>query len=156
MEHVFHIPNVLKNAFELLGVGGRMIHSAPTSNLVDHGFYMFSPTFFHDYYTANAWEINSIYVISMSPNQETEPFFYTEYEPGSFDAVAYGGLGAGMYFTLCIVTKTAESSFDVIPQQGFYRNKADWKGNETPAAATPATPATGHLLSRVRDKIFGR
>lgn len=126
IEHVFHVPNALMNLFRMLKTGGRLIHSSPTSNLVDHGFYMFSPTFFHDFYSANQWEINNIYVVSMSPLQETEPFFYTEYEPGNFDAVSYGGLGAGMYFTLSFLTKTPDSTAHVIPQQGAYRRKSGW------------------------------
>src|SRR5262249_30321510 len=50
IEHVFHIPNALLNLFRMLKIGGRLIHSSPTSNLVDHGFYMFSPTLFYDFY----------------------------------------------------------------------------------------------------------
>ena len=126
MEHVFHIPNFLNNCFQMLRVGGRMIHSSPTSNLVDHGFYMFSPTFFYDYYTVNNWELNNIYVVSMTPHQETEPFFYTEYEPGSFDEVSYGGLHGRMYFTICFVTKNIESTSTQIPQQGLFSRTPNW------------------------------
>lgn len=126
LEHVFHLPNALKNLFNMLKIGGRVIHSLPTSNLVDHGFYMFSPTLFYDFYSENNWQINNIYVVSMTPRQETEPFFYTEYEPGSFDSVSYGGLGEGMYFTLCFVTKTNESTACKIPQQGVYKKQAKW------------------------------
>lgn len=133
IEHVFHIPNALQNLFRMLKTGGRLIHSSPTSNLVDHGFYMFSPTFFHDFYTTNRWEIDSIYVVSMTPRQETEPFFYTEYEPGSFDRVSYGGLGPGPYFTLSFLTKTPDSTGHLIPQQGFYRRKPHW----APAGSEP-------------------
>jgi SAM-dependent methyltransferase len=127
MEHVFHVPNVLNNCFQMLKVGGRMIHGSPTSNLVDHGFYMFSPTLFYDYYTANNWEINNIYVISMTPNHETEPSFYTEYEPGSFDRVSRGGLNGSMYATMCFVTKTIESTANQIPQQGLYSRMPGWQ-----------------------------
>lgn len=126
MEHVFHVPNALRSLFRMLKPGGRMIHSSPTSNFVDHGFYMFSPTFFHDFYAANQWEINNIYVVSMTPLQETEPFFYSDYEPGMLDSVSYGGLGAGLFFTLSVLTKTPRSTGHVIPQQGAYRRKADW------------------------------
>jgi SAM-dependent methyltransferase len=126
IEHVFHVPNALLNIFRMLKVGGRLIHSSPTSNLVDHGFYMFSPTFFHDFYSANQWEINNIYVMTMTPQQETEPFFYTEYEPGSFDCVSYGGLPPGLYFTLSFLTKTPDSTGTRIPQQGAYRRKVGW------------------------------
>ncbi|MGE3190022.1 MAG: class I SAM-dependent methyltransferase, partial [Vicinamibacterales bacterium] len=41
LEHVFHVPNALRALFTMLKVGGRLVHSSPTSNLVDHGFYMF-------------------------------------------------------------------------------------------------------------------
>jgi SAM-dependent methyltransferase len=126
LEHVFHVPNALMNLFKLLKPGGRLIHSLPTSNLVDHGFYMFSPTFFYDFYTTNNWEINNIYVVSMTPRQETEPFFYTEYEPGSFDSVSYGGLSAGMYITLSFLTKTPESTAHLVPQQGVYKRDPRW------------------------------
>src|SRR5271156_3187016 len=46
IEHVFHVPNSMKNIFQLLSIGGRVIHTSPSSNHLDHGFYMFSPTFF--------------------------------------------------------------------------------------------------------------
>jgi SAM-dependent methyltransferase len=153
LEHVFHIPNALQNMFRLLKTGGRLIHSAPTSNLVDHGFYMFSPTFFYDFYTTNRWEINSIYVVSMTPRQETEPFFYTEYEPGSFDSVSYGGLGPGMYFTLSFVTKTSESTGHLVPQQGVYRRDPRWaESSATPAQAD--APRTLNGLRRVISRVF--
>ena len=152
LEHVFHIPNALQNLFRLLKTGGRLIHSAPTSNLVDHGFYMFSPTFFYDFYTTNRWEINNIYVVSMTPRQETEPFFYTEYEPGSFDSVSYGGLGPGMYFTLTFLTKTADSTGHLIPQQGAYRRDPRWATSIASPAEEPAPRAQSGLrriISRV-------
>ena len=130
LEHVFHIPNALNNLFRMLKVGGRLIHASPTSNLVDHGFYMFSPTFFYDFYLTNNWEINNIFVVSMTPRQETEPFFYTEYEPGSFDAVSYGGLSGGMYFTLSFLTKTARSTGHLVPQQGAYKRDPRWNPDQ--------------------------
>jgi hypothetical protein len=54
-----------------------------SSNLVDHGFYMCLPTFFMIPTQLNNWQFNNIYMDSMTPRQETEPFFYTEYEPGN-------------------------------------------------------------------------
>ena len=91
---------------------------------------MFSPTLFYDFYTTNHWDINNIYVVSMTPQQETEPFFYTEYEPGSFDCVSYGGLN-GLYFTVSIVTKTPDSTANLIPQQGVYKRNSRWLEPQT-------------------------
>ena len=122
LEHVFNIPNALHNIFQMLKVGGRVIHSSPSSNFVDHGFYMFSPTLFYDYYTANRYTINSILFIQSSKNQLTEPCFYTDYTPGCLDSVSYGGLSSDIYGTICIATKTSESTGHVVPQQGLYKN----------------------------------
>jgi len=46
LEHIFNVPQVLKNLFHLTADRGVAVHIAPSSNYVDHGFYMFSPTLF--------------------------------------------------------------------------------------------------------------
>ncbi|MGE3623286.1 MAG: class I SAM-dependent methyltransferase, partial [Bdellovibrionales bacterium] len=120
MEHVFHIPNVLKNIFQLLREGGRIIHSSPSNNVMDHGFYQFSPVLFSSYYSENDWEINGHTVFQMSKQQETEPPFFCDYEPGLFDNLNYGGLDAKIYGTVFIATKTSGSTFGRVPQQPCY------------------------------------
>lgn len=129
IEHIFHIPNALKNIFQMLKIGGRIIHSSPTSNFVDHGFYMFSPTLFYDFYISNKFKINTIMVTQSSPRQDTDPCFYTDYEPGSFSSVSYGGLNNSIYGVICIATKTEESTGHIIPQQGLYNKVWNQKEN---------------------------
>lgn len=63
MEHVFHAPNVLASVHEFLSVNGRAIHNTPASNSIDHGFYSFSPCLYHEYYTANGYEIETAYLL---------------------------------------------------------------------------------------------
>lgn len=120
IEHVFHLPNTLKNIFKMIPVGGRIIHISPSSNHIDHGFYMFSPTLFFDYYRSNRFEINTFNIIKYSQNHDTEPWLIYDYMPGCLDPISFGGLDDGMYGILCIVTKSKDSSYDVIPQQGSY------------------------------------
>jgi SAM-dependent methyltransferase len=73
MEHVFHIPNCLANIHGMLKPGGRVVHTNPASNQIDQGFYMFSPTFFHDFYSANGWEIRTLQLVRFDPQRpETE------------------------------------------------------------------------------------
>lgn len=122
LEHVFHIPNALNNIFKLLKIGGRIIHSSPSSNFVDHGFYMFSPTLFHDFYMANKFILHSIQITQSSPRQDTDPCFYSDYEPGCLSSVSYGGLNDSIFGTICIAEKTPDSTGDIIPQQGLYHN----------------------------------
>lgn len=120
LEHVFHLPNALNNIFKMLRIGGRVLISCPTSNFVDHGFYMFSPTLFFDYFTANRFTIHTIQVTQSSPQQQTDPCFYADYMPGSFNSVSYGGLNNSIYGVICIAEKTPNSTGDVVPQQGLY------------------------------------
>lgn len=128
IEHIFHIPNCLTNIYKMLKVGGRVVHSSPSSNFFDHGFYMFSPTFFYDYYSANKWIIHTIQVVRTNPQyQEIEAPFFADYEPGIFDHLSSGGLDAGTYGALCIAEKTKESTSTGIPQQGYYERLGDWE-----------------------------
>ncbi len=45
IENVFHIPNCLKNIFNMLKVGGRAIHSSPSSNYF-RSWFLFILTYF--------------------------------------------------------------------------------------------------------------
>ena len=68
IQHVFDLPQVFANLHALVKEGGRVIHGmAPSTNHVDHGFYMFSPTLFHDFYTANGWRIEACYFFEFFP-----------------------------------------------------------------------------------------
>lgn len=119
-QHVFHTPNLLSSLVRMTKVGGRIIHFVPSSNHIDHGFFMYSPTLFYDYYTANGLEINYIYVVRQ-PWLERHPridvFAYT---PGCLQAISHGGLDDGGYQIFCVVTRKPDSTFDRIPQQSFY------------------------------------
>ena len=63
LEHVFHVPNALRNIASLARTGGRVIFLSPSSNHLDHGFYMFSPTLFYDYFRVNGFRIETCYVV---------------------------------------------------------------------------------------------
>ncbi len=54
-EHVFNVPEAMKTISHMLKKEGIVVHSQPMAGYVDHGFYSFSPTFYHDYYTHNGF-----------------------------------------------------------------------------------------------------
>jgi hypothetical protein len=129
MEHVFHTPNALENIFELLKVGGKIVHMSPTNNYVDHGFYSFSPTFFCDYYAENGFEIERCTLVQHTRDVEGTPWVLGEYGPRQLDHVQFGGLNDKLYVTFFIAMKTAASTFGRCPQQSTY--KAAWAaGNQ--------------------------
>lgn len=129
IQHVFHLPRLFENVHALLREGGRVIHGmAPSSNHVDHGFHMFSPTLFHDFYTANGWRIEAFYFFEFFPYWYRGRFFSTpwkirRYEPGCLDELAYGGFGprCGNQLALFVVaTKLPGATAGRIPRQSLF------------------------------------
>ncbi len=129
MEHVFDVRSVLRNIFEMLHVGGRIIHSSPSSNHIDHGFYMFSPTLFLDYYATNNFLIHDLQFFFYSAAHNTEPWSIHAYEAGCLDGFSMGGFDKGKMVGITIsAEKTTESTCDRIPQQGMYAKR--WKDHQ--------------------------
>jgi hypothetical protein len=120
LEHIFNFPQCLKNIHNLLKVGGLVVHHLPSHNHVDHGFYMFSPTIFYDYYKANNYKIIKAYVHEYDRDHAGKAWTIYNYEPGCLDRISYGGWGRKMLGIWFVAQKTEESRCDIIPQQGAY------------------------------------
>jgi SAM-dependent methyltransferase len=125
LEHVFHVPNALKNIHDLLRVGGCVLHWSPSNNHVDHGFYQFSPTLYYDYYSANRFEILDCQFMRAG-KQQNEKYMFHAYKPGSLRSVSLGGLDGGRYEVAFLARKRAESTSNVVPQQFLYRSYPGW------------------------------
>jgi len=52
MEHCFNVGQAIRNILEMAKVGGFVIHLNPMT-MINHGFFNFSPTFYHDFYGQN-------------------------------------------------------------------------------------------------------
>lgn len=123
---IFHQPNVLKNFHDLTKVGGRIIHAGvPSNNHVDLGFYMFSPTFFDDFYRANNYQVEYLYICTYVPywhlgRLRSTPWKVYRYEPGCLDHLNYGRYGGRQTSVFMVATKKAESTGDVVPQLGQF------------------------------------
>ena len=134
IEHIFDVRQSFKNIYDLLDVGGRAIHLAPSSNHVDHGFYMFSPTLFYDYYRANGYKIHACYLVVYSRNHNDTPWKIYDYTPGCLDKLSFGGFDQGDMLALFVSSeKTPISTWEKIPQQGMYsRRWSDYDENSDP------------------------
>jgi hypothetical protein len=68
LEHVFHFPTALKNAMEMVQVGGALVSVTPMNNLVGHGFYQFSPELFYNVLSSvNGYRVDGMVAIELSP-----------------------------------------------------------------------------------------
>lgn len=118
-EHVFHFPQVLANIHHLLKPHGVIIHVSPSHNHVDHGFYMYSPQVYFEYYSANHYTILTSQVFEFGPNPKA-PWLVYPYQPGVLDTRSSGGFGGKMLAIHMVAQKTSQSTCGAIPQQGGY------------------------------------
>lgn len=152
LEHIFHLPNALKNMVGFTRPGGRIVHLSPSSNHIDHGFYMFSPTFFWDYYTANGFELPTFDLVRYRASGDDGSLWdYGAYEPGALDKRSFGGLGGGCFALALVAEKVSPSQGTAIPQQGMYRQA--WADEAPPGIATagagPERPGR-HLRTAIK------
>lgn len=125
-EHIFNVPKALENYHKALKVRGRIIHALPSNGLVDHGFYMFSPTLLWDYYSANKWEIKESLFYRHPREADAGLWDIYHYSPHCLDMLSYLNLSKSRYAIFFVVKKTDKSTFDASVQQKFYLEV--WKG----------------------------
>lgn len=124
IEHVFHVPNVLRNIYDLTRPGGYVMHITPCNNFVDHGFFQFSPTFFFDYYRANGFSDVKVQVAGYGHQDAgLEPWTLIDYRPGVLDPISFGGLDNRMVTVFVLARKGDDARCDIVPQQGYYRQR---------------------------------
>jgi len=120
IEHVFHFGNVMENIFKMLKVGGTFIFNQPTFYGLNHGYYNFSPCLYYEYFKANNYELNTFI-----PYAEKNGFVYIA-DPVVNNICGHIPLIENSFNLVCgSVTKTAQTTYDVIPYQGQYVNA--WK-----------------------------
>jgi hypothetical protein len=149
---IYDLAQVFRNVMSMVRPGGRVLHAGvPSSNHVDLGFTMFSPTLLHDLYSANGWRIETSYVCAYRPfwfrgRLLGPPWKIYRYDPERFARLSYGGWGSSQLALFFVATRLPESRTDVVPQLGQYRRTwqafaggaSEAAGAEAAAAVSPA------------------
>jgi hypothetical protein len=146
LEHVFHLPNAMSALGRMVHSQGRVIHASPSSNHIDHGFYMFSPTFFWDYYSANRFELPTVHVVRYQQRHLDRPWDVYEYTPGALDPVSFGGLDDSLFMVWCVARKTGDSTTGVIPEQRAYVRVWEHQGALGLGETPPGDPSRPRAL----------
>ena len=156
LEHVFHLPNAFRNLIAFTKTGGRIVHHSPSSNHIDHGFHMFSPTLFWDYYTANGLDLPRFDLLRYRTTfGEGGRWVVGTYTPGSLGKQMFGGLGGGCFAIALVAEKAEGSDGSVIPQQGMYA--AAWASKAPPGLGAKSTQPNSLRIAwkKLRAKIAG-
>lgn len=73
MEHVFNYPQAIKNAMEMVEIGGHLIIITPGNGWCGHGFYQFSPCLFWDLLNeANGYRVLEISLLDMDKTRTSK------------------------------------------------------------------------------------
>ena len=105
----------LSTLIELTAAGGLMIHSAPFTGWIDHGFYSFQPTFFFDLARANRYHVITFVIARLNPFRYAQLKSHDEL-PALLKSEA---LPPNTHINV-VFRKPAESSEFKVATQGYY------------------------------------
>lgn len=141
LEHVFNFPVAIRNAMEMVKVGGSLISVVPANNQLGHGFYQFSPELFYNVLSpANGFQVERMMAIEISPAHRA----YLVANPSEVKSrvTLTNAWPVNMFVH---ARKTAKTTiFARTPQQTDYA--ATWKASEANQSA-PAVPGGSHTPS---------
>ena len=64
LEHIFNVPQALRNCMEMLREGGTFIQHSPANNFMGHGFYQFSPELIYQVFSrTNGFEVVAVFLL---------------------------------------------------------------------------------------------
>lgn len=127
-EHVFNVWQFFKTVHDHTARGGVMIHGAPFTGWIDHGFFNFNPTFFWDLAAANGYIIQLFLYTELTPLKIIRIPQREQLEEMAKD----GQIGTNSHI-YAVFKKPDESRPFITPQQGYYANtvseqvKENWK-----------------------------
>jgi hypothetical protein len=113
-EHVFNIAQVFISMHNACKVGGLMIHDAPFTGWVDHGFYCLQPTLFYDLAAVNLYELVNVSVMELRSRR----IIPIESRERIAEVAKAGGLPDNAMLFVAM-RKTSAEPFKV-PMQGYY------------------------------------
>lgn len=113
-EHVFNIGQVFASIHNACKVGGLMIHDAPFTGWVDHGFFCLQPTLFYDLAAANGYEIVRVDVMQLTMRESG----YISSREDIAEIVRRELLPGNAVLFVVLRKKTAEPF--KVPMQGYY------------------------------------
>jgi SAM-dependent methyltransferase len=128
LEHIFDVKTSFQNIIAALKTGGSVIHLAPL-NFINHGFYNFSPTLFHDVYRVNGFADLDFYLLEFPLKWWKNPL--TPYRRLEFSDEPMRLKTPKGYFLLLgfIARKKERMERFTSPIQAYY--DPDWPGGET-------------------------
>lgn len=123
-EHIFNIGQVFRTMHDHCATGGLMIHDAPFTGWIDHGFYTLQPGLFYDLAAANGYEVVRVFVTELRTNTVI-PVEGRDHIAMLADAGKIP-MNAGL---VVVLRKLGERAFK-LPWQGYYSGQLSEAGRK--------------------------
>jgi hypothetical protein len=135
LEHVFNVPQAMKNAMSMVRVGGHFLSITCGNNLLGHGFYQFSPEFFFETLTSSNGFGETRVLLALS--EAEPPVFYAVASPARLGRRVELVNDQPVYILALARRVAATPIFAHHPQQSDY--VAQWRETPTAGGAKPDT-----------------
>jgi len=141
IEHVFNVPQALKNLMSLPKVGGRVIIHTMANNWFGHGFYQFSPELFYRVFTPdNGYRIERVVLHGSFELAR----WYDVPDPAEVRGrIELANNWHGLMLIVHAKREAVVPIFEKTPQQSDYSARWDSGEPHSPAAAAVASNGNG-------------
>ncbi len=113
-EHIFDVPQVLRNLSGLCASGGQIVHVLPANNFCGHGFWQFSPELFFSLYSdASAYSETGVFLADL---RDKGKWFEVEQPKNGRRAEV---ISSGPLYVMCMTTKLGEIFPENIQQSDY-------------------------------------
>jgi hypothetical protein len=143
-EHVFDVRQALVNYASMLKTGGRIFHSSPANNQLNHGFYQLSPGLYFDFYASNRFhDLRGFVVAHDVKTHFTRQVELYEYRPEEYHPEIM--TSEKQLSVMFIAEKGPDSTTGETPIQGVYERFAGRRSN--PGAGPPSFAPHNRVVS---------
>ena len=151
LEHVFNLPQALKNCMEMVRVGGHFLQSNCANNFMGHGFWQFSPELlFRTFSESNGFRTEAVLLHEILPDRgwiSRDESWYAVSDPDELRqrVELRNSFSTGI---VTIAKRIAEKPiFDTFPMQADYQTAWEQHARNQ---ATSAASATSHASKSSR------
>lgn len=135
LEHVYNVPQALKNCSHLCKPGGQILHFSPANNFCGHGFWQLSPELFFSLYSGkNGYRETEVLIADLSDTTK----WYKVIEPKDGKRVVVYSLTRLNVLVRTVLERVDFSHSDVQQSDYVY----EW-GNSLPTASKPDLESGG-------------
>jgi hypothetical protein len=143
IEHVYNVPQALKNVSQMCVEAGQILHILPANNFCGHGFWQFSPELFFSLYSeANGYRETQVFIADLAD----ERFWYEVRKPQNGQR-AHATSSTPLY-ALVRTRKTATVSHENVQQSDYVYT---WQHNK--ATCPPGSVKPSAIERRIKDAI---